>query len=79
MPSQDLGFVDPRAAVLEVPVRGRDYTIHQSPSVLASSRAGGTTGAGACLVLPLSVPIVLFALPPCRYEAGDLRPGSRGQ
>ncbi|KAL3955460.1 hypothetical protein ACCO45_011023 [Purpureocillium lilacinum] len=49
MPSQDLGFVDPRAAVLEVPVRGRDYTIHQSPSVLASSRAGGTTGAGAPL------------------------------
>ncbi|KAK4089587.1 hypothetical protein Purlil1_6156 [Purpureocillium lilacinum] len=53
MPSQDLGFVDPRAAVLEVPVRGRDYTIHQSPSVLASSRAGGTTGAVLWRVIPL--------------------------
>ena len=49
MASLDLGFVDRRAASIEVPVRGHDYTIHQSPSVLASSRAGGTTGAGACL------------------------------
>ncbi|KAJ6444371.1 3-isopropylmalate dehydratase [Purpureocillium lavendulum] len=53
MASLDLGFVDRRAASIEVPVRGHNYTIHQSPSVLASSRAGGTTGAVLWRVTPL--------------------------
>ncbi|KAJ3503883.1 hypothetical protein NM208_g16423 [Fusarium decemcellulare] len=46
IPSLDLGFIDPRAASVDVSVAGRDFTIHQSPAVLSSSRAGGTTGAG---------------------------------
>lgn len=46
MPSQNLGFVDPSAASVDVAVAQRDYTIHQSPAVLSSNRAGGTTGAG---------------------------------
>ncbi|KAM0420575.1 hypothetical protein ACHAPT_011621 [Fusarium lateritium] len=45
IPSLDLGFIDPRAASVDVSVAGRDFTIHQSPAVLSSSRAGGTTGA----------------------------------
>ncbi|KAF4977069.1 hypothetical protein FZEAL_6347 [Fusarium zealandicum] len=45
IPSLDLGFVDPRAPSVDVSVAGKDFTIHQSPSVLSSSRAGGTTGA----------------------------------
>ena len=45
-PSQGLGFVDSKAVVLEVEVAGKDYTIHQSPTLLSSNRAGGTTGAG---------------------------------
>lgn len=46
IPSQNLGFIDPKASTLDVTVGERGYTIHQSPAVLSSSRAGGTTGAG---------------------------------
>ena len=46
LPSQNLGFVDSKATALELTVAGRDLTIQQSPSVLSSNRAGGTTGAG---------------------------------
>lgn len=45
-PSQNLGFVDPRAAALELSIGGRDFSIAQSPGVLTSNRKGGTTGAG---------------------------------
>ncbi|KFA63982.1 hypothetical protein S40285_05719 [Stachybotrys chlorohalonatus IBT 40285] len=53
MPSQNLGFVDPSAASVDVAVAQRDYTIHQSPAVLSSNRAGGTTGAVLWKVTPL--------------------------
>jgi hypothetical protein len=46
LPSHNLGFVDPKAQSLAITVAGRDFTIYQSPGILASSRAGGTTGAG---------------------------------
>ena len=46
IPSQNLGFIDPKATVLSLTVAGHDFTIHQSPTVLTSDRAGGTTGAG---------------------------------
>ncbi|KAJ3465541.1 hypothetical protein MRS44_006199 [Fusarium solani] len=46
-PEEDLGFIDPRAASVDVSVAGHDFTIHQSPAVLSSSRAGGTTGAAS--------------------------------
>lgn len=53
--SRDLGFVDPRAASVCVSVAGRDVTVRQSPAVLASSRPGGTTGAGqSCLLVGVS-------------------------
>lgn len=42
----ELGIIDPRASTLELSVNGRDLTVTQSPSVLSSNRAGGTTGAG---------------------------------
>lgn len=45
-PSSNLGFLDPHAAVLEVNVGGSEMKIHQSPGLLSSDRAGGTTGAG---------------------------------
>ncbi|KAL2691971.1 hypothetical protein Neosp_002366 [[Neocosmospora] mangrovei] len=57
IPSLDLGFIDPRAASVDVSVAGHDFTIHQSPAVLSSSRAGGTTGAVlelGCGISPLS-------------------------
>lgn len=47
VPSNNLGMIDPRAPAVEIPINGKDYTIHQSPSLLSSHRAGGTTGAGA--------------------------------
>jgi hypothetical protein len=46
IPSQDLGFVDSKATVLELTINDRDLTIHQSPTILSSNRGGGTTGAG---------------------------------
>lgn len=45
LPSQDLGMLDPKSPTVEVTVNGRDFTITQSPGILQSSRAGGTTGA----------------------------------
>ncbi|KAK7415318.1 Ribosomal protein lysine methyltransferase [Neonectria punicea] len=52
IPSLDLGFIDPRASAVDVCVAGRDFTIHQSPSVLSSNRAGGTTGAVVWKITP---------------------------
>jgi hypothetical protein len=46
IPSQNLGFVDSRATSIEIAVGGRDLTIRQSPTILSSTRDGGTTGAG---------------------------------
>ncbi|KAJ9635968.1 Ribosomal protein lysine methyltransferase [Coniosporium tulheliwenetii] len=53
VPSSNLGFVDSKARILELSVAGRDLTIHQSPTVLASNRAEGTTGAVVWKVTPL--------------------------
>ncbi|AEO67065.1 uncharacterized protein THITE_2088547 [Thermothielavioides terrestris NRRL 8126] len=50
---QNLGFVDAKALSLELTVAGRDLTIHQSPAVLSSNRAGGTTGAVLWKITPL--------------------------
>ncbi|PNP52856.1 hypothetical protein THARTR1_06697 [Trichoderma harzianum] len=52
IPSQGLGFIDSHASVLELPLGGRDVSIHQSPGVLASSRKGGTTGAVLWKITP---------------------------
>lgn len=46
IPSQNLGFIDPKAQTLDITIRNKDYIVHQSPGVLSSNRAGGTTGAG---------------------------------
>lgn len=46
IPTTNLGFVNSRATTLDLTIRGNEYTIHQSPTILSSSRAGGTTGAG---------------------------------
>lgn len=56
IPSQSLGFVDRDAATLDLCVAGRDLTIAQSPTLLSSDRAGGTTGAGSHPPLPQSTP-----------------------
>ncbi|KAL2120415.1 hypothetical protein VTJ04DRAFT_4442 [Mycothermus thermophilus] len=53
LPSQNLGFVDSRASTVDITVAGRDFTIHQSPAVLSSNRAGGTTGAVLWKITPL--------------------------
>ncbi|KAK4158113.1 ribosomal lysine N-methyltransferase 5 [Chaetomidium leptoderma] len=52
LPSQNLGFIDSRASTLELTVAGRDLTIHQSPGILSSNRAGGTTGAVVWKITP---------------------------
>ncbi|KAI4218429.1 MAG: hypothetical protein LQ349_008721, partial [Xanthoria aureola] len=53
LPSQDLGFVDPKATVLHLEIAGRDLTITQSPTLLSSNREGGTTGAVVWKITPL--------------------------
>ncbi|WYZ46301.1 hypothetical protein EsH8_IX_000526 [Colletotrichum jinshuiense] len=53
IPSSNLGFIDPKATDLSLTLAGRDFTIHQSPTVLSSTRAGGTTGAVLWKITPL--------------------------
>ncbi|KAI9924981.1 hypothetical protein ASPWEDRAFT_45105 [Aspergillus wentii DTO 134E9] len=53
IPSGNLGFIDSRAASIDATIHGQDYSIHQSPTVLSSSRAGGTTGAVLWKITPL--------------------------
>ncbi|KAH8172855.1 lysine methyltransferase domain-containing protein [Sarocladium implicatum] len=38
--THSLGFIDPKASSVDVVIHGKDYTVHQSPSILSSSRAG---------------------------------------
>ncbi|KAI1133185.1 hypothetical protein F5Y10DRAFT_229589 [Nemania abortiva] len=51
IPSQNLGFVDSQATTIDLTIRGKDYTIHQSPTIL--NRPGSTTGAVVWKVTPL--------------------------
>lgn len=53
IPSQNLGYVDKTVAAVELSIAGRDFTIHQSPTLLSSNRPGGTTGAVLWKVTPL--------------------------
>ncbi|KAL4750361.1 hypothetical protein BDW72DRAFT_114066 [Aspergillus terricola var. indicus] len=53
IPSSNLGFVDSKASTVQITVHEREYTIHQSPTLLSSSRAGGTTGAVLWKITPL--------------------------
>ena len=53
LPSQNLGFVDPKATSIDLTVAGRDITVQQSPAILSSNRSEGTTGAVLWRVSPL--------------------------
>ncbi|RAK71172.1 S-adenosylmethionine-dependent methyltransferase [Aspergillus fijiensis CBS 313.89] len=53
IPSSNLGFVDSRATTVNLTINNQDYTIHQSPTLLSSTRAGGTTGAVLWKITPL--------------------------
>ncbi|QQK44659.1 Protein kinase, ATP binding site [Penicillium digitatum] len=53
IPSNNLGMLNPRAPSVEISINGNEYTIHQSPSLLSSHRAGGTTGAVLWKITPL--------------------------
>ncbi|CCC08215.1 hypothetical protein SMACR_01763 [Sordaria macrospora] len=55
LPSSDLGIIDPKTTELQLTVAGRELTIHQSPGILSSARAGGTTGAVTWRITPLFV------------------------
>ncbi|CAG7945300.1 unnamed protein product [Penicillium olsonii] len=52
VPSNNLGMIDPRAPAVEVAISDKEFTIHQSPSLLSSHRAGGTTGAVLWKITP---------------------------
>ncbi|PYI21972.1 hypothetical protein BO99DRAFT_354461 [Aspergillus violaceofuscus CBS 115571] len=53
IPSSNLGFVDSRATTVDLTINNQDYAIHQSPTLLSSTRAGGTTGAVLWKITPL--------------------------
>ncbi|KAK2759348.1 hypothetical protein FQN54_002826 [Arachnomyces sp. PD_36] len=53
IPSQNLGFIDSKSSTVDVTIHGHDISIKQSPSVLTSTRAGGTTGAVLWKITPL--------------------------
>ncbi|KAJ9487333.1 hypothetical protein VN97_g5985 [Penicillium thymicola] len=52
IPSNNLGMLNPRAPSVEISINGNEYTVHQSPSLLSSHRAGGTTGAVLWKITP---------------------------
>ncbi|KAI0520896.1 hypothetical protein F5B22DRAFT_55662 [Xylaria bambusicola] len=51
IPSQNLGFVDSQATTIDLTISGKDYIIHQSPTIL--NRPGSTTGAVIWKITPL--------------------------
>ncbi|KAL2061788.1 hypothetical protein VTL71DRAFT_7166 [Oculimacula yallundae] len=53
IPSQNLGFVDSKATLLDMTIGDRDLSINQSPTILSSNRGGGTTGAVVWKITPL--------------------------
>lgn len=55
--SSNLGFVDARARFIEIAVAGQDLVIEQSPSLLRSDRAEGTTGASKSVDASDSLPV----------------------
>lgn len=55
-PSGNLGFIDSKSHLVELTVAGHDLAIHQSPAILSSNRAGGTTGAGKLLPPDFTTP-----------------------
>ncbi|CAH0048947.1 unnamed protein product [Clonostachys solani] len=75
IPSQNLGFIDPTAPSVEVVVHDREYTIHQSPTVLSSSRAGGTTGAVLWKINPIFASFISSPSNPL-FSSGILSPSS---
>ncbi|ERF76729.1 hypothetical protein EPUS_02268 [Endocarpon pusillum Z07020] len=53
IPSQSLGFVDSKAITLDIDVGKRTFMVQQSPGILHSNRAAGTTGAVLWKITPL--------------------------
>ncbi|KAF3903837.1 hypothetical protein AA313_de0209427 [Arthrobotrys entomopaga] len=51
--NRDLGFVSRTDSTVSVTINSHDYTIHQAPSLLTSTRETGTTGAVLWKVTPL--------------------------
>lgn len=53
LPTNNLGFVDPKADTLELEIAGHNYIIRQSTGLLNSIREKGTTGAVLWKITPL--------------------------
>lgn len=53
IPSNNLGFIDPKRDNIEIEIAGHDYVLRQSPGLLASNRERGTTGAVIWKITPL--------------------------
>lgn len=75
IPSNNLGFVDATADTIEIEIAGHDYTFHQSPGLLHSNSAGGTTGAVLWKVTP-RLAAWLASFPSILSDLHALHPGS---
>lgn len=62
IPSHNLGFVDSKAARLDLTIADRELSIVQSPTILSSNRGGGTTGAGKYSTTTLRVRLPPYKL-----------------
>ncbi|KAG9770814.1 hypothetical protein KCU88_g6520, partial [Aureobasidium melanogenum] len=71
IPSNNLGMVDAKAETVEIEIGGHDYVLRQSPGLLTSNRAGGTTGAALWKITPL-LASWLASLPPLLRDLGAL-------
>ncbi|KAK3353153.1 hypothetical protein B0T25DRAFT_203255 [Lasiosphaeria hispida] len=70
-----LGYIDPKSTILELTIGDRDLTIHQSPGILESNRAGGTTGAVVWKITPLFAEWITTTANPL-FAHGLLSPSS---
>ncbi|PSR79332.1 hypothetical protein BD289DRAFT_375628, partial [Coniella lustricola] len=75
-PSQNLGFIDSKASSLDISINGRDLTITQSPAILSSNRANGTTGAVVWKVTPLFASWLASSKPNILFRNGVLSSAS---
>ncbi|KKA31242.1 hypothetical protein TD95_002748 [Thielaviopsis punctulata] len=62
-PSGNLGFIDPHATTIPLTIHSHDLLIHQSPSLLSSTRSRGTTGAVIWKVTPILATWLLAPTP----------------
>ncbi|RYP37242.1 hypothetical protein DL767_003061 [Monosporascus sp. MG133] len=73
IPSQNLGFVDSSAALINLTLADKDYTIHQSPTILLQARVESHGSHEAHIIAQLTTDEVVWKITPlvAEYLAGS--------